>query len=53
MHRFSANSDLVILGIPKSRKSESEILKDLHKYTDRLKVSLIVFANDEIDFRFN
>jgi len=51
----SENSDIVLLGIPKfsERKSDNDIIENINLYTEKLKVSLIVQANDKIDFRVN
>jgi solute carrier family 12 (sodium/potassium/chloride transporter), member 2 len=49
-------ADLVLLGFPHfdKRKGVSQNLtKDIEKYTEGLTTSLVVLANDKIDFRIN
>jgi len=55
IHENSQYADLVLIGIPqfKQRKSDKEIIRNIKKYTEPLKMSLICLANDEIDFRIN
>jgi amino acid transporter len=54
IHEHSASSDLVILGLTNLDKSTNKRLADhIEKFTKKLKVSLIVFATDKIDFRVN
>ena len=53
--RSSEHSDLVILGLPNFNKKgyDKKIIKNIDDFTKKLKVSLIVHANVEIDFRVN
>ncbi|MBT7568025.1 amino acid permease [archaeon] len=54
IHEHSASSDLVILGLTNLAKSANKRLVDhIEKFTKKLKVSLVVFATDKIDFRVN
>ncbi len=48
-------ADLVLLGFPHIRKKgiTQNIAKEIERYTDGLSSSLIVLANDDIDFRVN
>ncbi|MCK5283555.1 MAG: amino acid permease [Nanoarchaeota archaeon] len=47
-------ADLVIMGMPHKKKGiSSDITKEIKKYTDGLTTSLIVLANDKIDFKIN
>jgi hypothetical protein len=51
----SEHADLVILGMPNLKQSETHgaLLKRVDDLTQKLRVSLIVSANDKIDFRVN
>lgn len=50
----SADSDLAIIGLANLEECSSKEFTDcISDFTDKLKVSLIVFANDKIDFRVN
>ncbi|MFH1401223.1 MAG: hypothetical protein ABIH41_06935, partial [Nanoarchaeota archaeon] len=55
IYEESKYCDLAIMGVPnfQNRKSDAEIDKNIKKYTDRLKTTLIVHAHDKIDFRIN
>jgi len=50
----SSHSDLSIIGLMNlENKSNKEVTSYIENFTEKLKVSLIVFANDNIDFRVN
>jgi hypothetical protein len=50
----SDSSDLVIMGLTNLEKSSNKRLAShIEKFTKKLKVSLVVFATDKIDFRVN
>jgi hypothetical protein len=50
----SADADLAIIGLTDLEgKTNKEVIETINEFTDKLKVSLIVFANDKIDFRVN
>ncbi|MFH1409892.1 MAG: hypothetical protein ABIH34_08340 [Nanoarchaeota archaeon] len=55
IYEHSKFSDFVILGIPnfRNRKDDKEIMVNIKKATERLKMTLIVLANDEIDLNVN
>ncbi|MBU0466153.1 MAG: amino acid permease [Nanoarchaeota archaeon] len=50
----STHADLVILGLTEfENKTNKEVIDTITSFTEKLKVSLIVSANDKIDFRVN
>jgi len=54
INKLSSDADLTILGLTNLKnKSNKEIREHIKEFTKNLNVSLIVFANDEIDFRVN
>ena len=50
IRRNSHNSDLTIIGMPHTKK---RMFKNVIKYTEKLKASLIVFAAEKVDLRVN
>jgi len=54
INKNSLQSDLVILGLTKLEDATNkEMIQHIEEFTEKLKVSLIVFANDKIDFKVN
>jgi amino acid transporter len=55
IQKYSEHADLVLIGLPNFEKNvtDKQILKNIDDYTKKLKVSLVVMASDEIDFRVN
>jgi hypothetical protein len=49
----SEHADLVILGIPEHESAGKDMLESINEYTEHLKVSLVILANDKIDFKVN
>ncbi|MFA7708230.1 MAG: hypothetical protein WCX73_04740 [Candidatus Pacearchaeota archaeon] len=54
INEISSEADLVLLGLPDiSKKTPEQTIKIIEDYTKKLKVTLMIFANDKIDFRVN
>jgi hypothetical protein len=55
MHRYSKDSDLVIMGIPGECEGKvcTDLTSKIKEYTDKLRVTLICSVNDEIDLKVN
>jgi len=50
----SSDADLVILGLTDmEKKTNKQVIETIQKFTEKLKVSLIVSAKDKIDFQIN
>jgi len=55
MSKESEHADLVILGIPRftDRESDEDIIENINEYTENMKVTLIVKASNDVDFKVN
>ena len=55
VREHSKYADLVLMGIPHARakRVKGDLEKEIEKYTEGLTTTLLVLANDKIDFRIN